>query len=126
MSNGFPVIQLPIRFVSLITILISVGIFLLLENVLPAQEPTPSSITPTEQVLQIPEWLPSGPDFWTSPEGLGSTLQVMLLLTVLSLAPAILLMTTCFVRIIVVLSLLRQALGTQQSVSYTHLRAHET
>jgi flagellar biosynthetic protein FliP len=38
----------------------------------------------------------------------------MLLLTVLSLAPAILLMTTCFVRIIVVLSLLRQAIGTQQ------------
>jgi flagellar biosynthetic protein FliP len=33
---------------------------------------------------------------------------------VLSLAPAILLMTTCFVRIIVVLGLLRQALGTQQ------------
>src|SRR5688572_11757947 len=38
----------------------------------------------------------------------------MLLLTVLSLAPAVLLMTTCFVRIIVVLGLLRQALGTQQ------------
>ena len=38
----------------------------------------------------------------------------MLLLTVLSLAPAVLLMTTCFVRIIVVLSLLRQAVGTQQ------------
>ena len=48
------------------------------------------------------------------PEGLSSTLQVMLLLTVLSLAPAVLLMTTCFVRIIVVLSLLRQAVGTQQ------------
>jgi flagellar biosynthetic protein FliP len=38
----------------------------------------------------------------------------MLLLTVLSLAPAVLLMTTCFVRIVVVLALLRQALGTQQ------------
>jgi flagellar biosynthesis protein FliP len=38
----------------------------------------------------------------------------MLLLTVLSIAPAILLMTTCFVRIVVVLSLLRQAIGTQQ------------
>ena len=38
----------------------------------------------------------------------------MLLLTVVSLAPAILLMTTGFVRIIVVLGLLRQALGTQQ------------
>jgi len=50
----------------------------------------------------------------TSPEGMSSTLQVMLLLTVLSLAPAVLLMTTCFVRLIVVLGLLRQAIGTQQ------------
>ena len=58
--------------------------------------------------------LPSGPDEWTSPEGLGSTLQVMLLLTVLSLAPAVLLMTTSFVRIVVVLGLLRQAIGTPQ------------
>ncbi len=55
-----------------------------------------------------------GPSEWTSPQGLASTLQIMLLLTVVSLAPAILLMTTSFVRIIVVLGLLRQALGTQQ------------
>jgi flagellar biosynthesis protein FliP len=55
-----------------------------------------------------------GPTEWTSPKGLASTLQIMLLLTVISLAPAILLMTTGFVRIIVVLGLLRQALGTQQ------------
>jgi flagellar biosynthetic protein FliP len=55
-----------------------------------------------------------GPKDWTSPQGLASTMQVLLLLTVISLAPAILLMTTCFVRIIVVLGLLRQALGTQQ------------
>lgn len=64
--------------------------------------------------LQIPDGLSGGPNVWTSPEGLSSTLQVMLLLTVLSLAPAILLMTTCFVRIIVVLGLLRQAMGTNQ------------
>jgi len=51
---------------------------------------------------------------WTSPQRLSSTLQVMLLLTVVSLAPAILLMTTSFVRIVVVLGLLRQAIGTQQ------------
>ena len=38
----------------------------------------------------------------------------MLLLTVVSLAPALLMMTTCFVRIVVVLGLLRQALGTGQ------------
>jgi flagellar biosynthesis protein FliP len=61
--------------------------------------------------------LPSGiggPQDWTGPQGLASTLQIMLLLTVVSLAPAILLMTTSFVRIVVVLGLLRQALGTQQ------------
>ncbi|MEM9353823.1 MAG: flagellar type III secretion system pore protein FliP [Planctomycetota bacterium] len=55
-----------------------------------------------------------GPEQWTSPEQLSSTIQVMLLLTVISLAPAVLLMTTSFVRILVVFGLLRQALGTQQ------------
>jgi flagellar biosynthetic protein FliP len=62
----------------------------------------------------VAEALRGGPESWTSPQKLSSTLQVMLLLTVLSLAPAILLMTTSFVRIVVVLGLLRQALGTQQ------------
>ncbi|TWT43195.1 flagellar type III secretion system pore protein FliP [Botrimarina hoheduenensis] len=56
-----------------------------------------------------------GPEEWTKPERLSSTLQVMLLMTVISLAPAVLLMTTSFVRVIVVLALLRQALGTQQA-----------
>jgi len=64
--------------------------------------------------LELPEGFTAGPKHWTSPEGLSSTIQVMLLLTVLSLAPAVLLMTTCFVRIVVVLGLLRQAIGTQQ------------
>ena len=63
--------------------------------------------------LNVPQELTAGPEKWVSPEGLSSTIQVMLLLTVLSLAPAILLMTTCFVRVAVVLSMLRQALGTQ-------------
>jgi flagellar biosynthetic protein FliP len=62
----------------------------------------------------MPEGLAGWPDAWTSPAGLSSTIQVMLVLTVLSLAPAVLLMTTCFVRIVVVLGLLRQAVGTQQ------------
>ncbi len=56
----------------------------------------------------------AGPEKWTSREGLTSSLQIILLLTVLSLAPAVLLMTTCYVRIIVVLGLLKQALGTGQ------------
>ena len=59
------------------------------------------------------EGLGGGPESWTSPEGLSSSLQVLLLLTVLSLAPAVLLMTTCYVRIIIVLGLLRQAIGLQ-------------
>ncbi len=45
--------------------------------------------------------------------GLSSTINVMILLTVLTLAPSILIMTTSFVRIVVVLALLRQAIGTQ-------------
>lgn len=56
----------------------------------------------------------SGPEHWTSPKGLTSSLQILILLTVLSLAPSILLMTTCYIRIIVVMGLLRQALGTGQ------------
>jgi flagellar biosynthetic protein FliP len=56
----------------------------------------------------------TGPAQWVSPKGLSGSLQILLLLTVLSLAPAILLMTTCYIRIIVVLGLLRQALGAAQ------------
>jgi flagellar biosynthesis protein FliP len=49
-----------------------------------------------------------------SPSGMSSTLKIMLLLTVISLAPSILIMTTCFMRFVIVFGLLRQALGTQQ------------
>ncbi|MEX0644348.1 MAG: flagellar type III secretion system pore protein FliP [Parvularculaceae bacterium] len=45
----------------------------------------------------------------------GRIVQLVLLLTVLSLAPSILIMMTSFVRIVVVLSLLRTAIGVQQS-----------
>ena len=45
--------------------------------------------------------------------GISSTLNILILLTVLSLAPAILILCTSFTRIIVVLALLRQAIGTQ-------------
>tara|TARA_R110002072_G_scaffold2188_5_gene18110 strand:- start:499 stop:1488 length:990 start_codon:yes stop_codon:yes gene_type:complete len=45
--------------------------------------------------------------------GLSVTLNIMLLLTVIALVPSIMLMTTSFVRIMVVLALLRQAMGTQ-------------
>jgi flagellar biosynthetic protein FliP len=45
--------------------------------------------------------------------GLSTALNILVLLTIVSLAPSIMLMTTCFLRILVVLGLLRQALGVQ-------------
>jgi flagellar biosynthesis protein FliP len=45
------------------------------------------------------------------------TIQILALMTALSLLPAALIMTTSFTRIIIVLSILRQALGTAQTPS---------
>lgn len=45
------------------------------------------------------------------------TIQILAMMTVLSLLPAALIMTTSFTRIIIVLSILRQALGTAQTPS---------
>jgi flagellar biosynthesis protein FliP len=108
--------------IAIVALRLVVGLFVLVtivgfaSSVAAATNQTPSP--PTSSASQpasfgLPEGLLSGPKGWTSPEGIGSSLQVMLLLAVLSLAPAALLMTTCYVRIVVALSLLRQALGTQ-------------
>ncbi len=51
----------------------------------------------------------------SGPQGVSTAIQIVLLLTVISMAPAILLMMTSFTRIIIVFSLLRQALGVQQA-----------
>ncbi len=48
------------------------------------------------------------------PQDVALSLQILLMLTVLSLAPSIIIMMTAFTRIIVVLSFLRSALATQQ------------
>nr|WP_034681371.1 flagellar type III secretion system pore protein FliP [Caldalkalibacillus mannanilyticus] len=47
------------------------------------------------------------------PNGVSTTLRILLLMTVLSLAPAILILMTCFTRIVIVLSFVRTALATQ-------------
>ena len=43
------------------------------------------------------------------------TLEIIIMLTIISLIPSILIMTTCFTRIIIILSFLRNALGVQQT-----------
>src|SRR5262245_53233822 len=75
----------------------------ILNNALEAL-PKPSRETP------IATPAPSDPS--RSP-GISSAVSILVLLTVISLAPSIMLMTTCFLRISIVLGLLRQAIGTQ-------------
>ncbi|MBI1247373.1 flagellar type III secretion system pore protein FliP [bacterium] len=67
-----------------------------------------------KEVEDLSDFVKAGPEHWTSPQGLSSTIQILVLLTVISLAPALLIMTTSFIRITIVLGLLRQAIGTQQ------------
>lgn len=55
-----------------------------------------------------------GVDQAQSPKEVSLSLQIMFLLTVLSLAPSILMLMTSFTRIVIVLSFVRNALGTQQ------------
>jgi flagellar biosynthesis protein FliP len=50
----------------------------------------------------------------SGPQNFSSNIQILFVLTVLSLAPSILIMMTSFTRIVIVLGFLRQAMGTQQ------------
>ncbi|MDY6986669.1 MAG: flagellar type III secretion system pore protein FliP [Thermodesulfobacteriota bacterium] len=59
-------------------------------------------------------YLSIGFDKTDNPGHVAVVLQIFLLLTVLSLVPAILVMLTSFTRIVIVLSVLRQAMGTHQ------------
>ncbi len=79
----------------------------------------PTALNPIEIIDTAAAALPSAvtnpsADSGGRKGGLSAAINVMILLTVITLAPAILLMCTCFVRIIIVLSLVRQALGTPQ------------
>lgn len=67
----------------------------------------------TGWALEIPR-LTLGVEGTDNPEQVGTAIQILVLLTVLSLAPAILLMTTSFIRIVIVLSFIRQAMGVRQ------------
>ena len=118
--------------------LFRIGLLLLIATIgsadVRAQSPQPLRPIPNRQVVQAgaevaeapaePQPLPAAPETpplpggldveqMLAPSGLTSTLKVMLLLTVISLAPSILIMTTCFIRFVIVFGLLRQAIGTQ-------------
>jgi flagellar biosynthesis protein FliP len=70
----------------------------------------------TAEAMAIP--LPSlriGLDQAESPQQVSTLIEILLVFTVLSMAPAILLMMTCFTRLIVAFSFLKHAMGTQQT-----------
>jgi flagellar biosynthetic protein FliP len=69
---------------------------------------------PTEPTIPIPR-VNIGITPATKPSDVALSLQILLLLTVLSIAPTLLVLTTSFTRIVVVLSFVRTALGTQSN-----------
>ncbi len=74
---------------------------------------TLAALVPAEAQLAAPR-VTVGVETVDRPQDVSVTIQVLVLLTVLTLAPAILVMMTCFTRLIVVFHFLRQAMGTQQ------------
>jgi len=66
----------------------------------------------TAQAVNLPT-LSLGVREAAGPQEVSTALQVLFVLTILSVAPAILLMTTAFTRIVIVLGFVRQAMGTQ-------------
>jgi flagellar biosynthetic protein FliP len=62
---------------------------------------------------QVVPKLNIGIDKASSPKDVANSLQILFILTILSIAPSILILMTCFTRITIVLSFVRKALGTQ-------------
>jgi len=69
---------------------------------------------PGDMSLRVPPQVLPGVDFLRSPDGLVSTLQILVLLTIITLSPSIMIMTTSYIRVMTVLAILRQAIGTNQ------------
>ena len=86
-------------------------------NMLGTQLHQESPVAPTHPTPPAPESRPAAAaDLAISVGNRGAgPLEIAVLLTLLSLAPALLVMLTSFTRIVIVLSLLRQALGLQQT-----------
>lgn len=89
----------------------------------PTQSPTQSPTYSTGGSSSFNDLLTEQAEQLITREGTGSSVKIAILLAALSLAPALILMTTCYVRVVVVLTLLRQAFGAQQLPSTQILTA---
>lgn len=88
-----------LKFVGKITLLLSIGL----------------SFPQTTNAITIDELTPTIKNLFSSDFSSNQTISTFLLLTALSIVPILLIMTTSFTRIIMVLSFVRSALGTQQN-----------
>lgn len=68
------------------------------------------SVIPANAAMTFPN-INIGLGTANTPQDFTNGLQILIWLTILTLAPSILIMTTCFIRLVVVLSLTRQAIG---------------
>jgi flagellar biosynthetic protein FliP len=87
-------------------------LILLLALCLVAVAASPAQAPPVPQIV-LPK-IQIGDQMVKGTKALALPLQILILMTTLTLAPYILVMTTAFIRITIVLSFLRSALGTQQ------------
>lgn len=70
----------------------------------------PQATPPGDGVIPTQDWIKRE----SSPQKVVTTIEILVMLTILSLAPAIVVMVTAFTRIVIVLSFLRRALATQE------------
>lgn len=80
---------------------------------LPVEAQDLPALDPIDNPAGIPDFsklLPAA----TDKAGVSSTMQIFVILTVLTLVPSILILTTSFTRILIVLALMRQAMGVPQ------------
>ncbi len=91
--------------------LATVALFAFLTPEVSAQ--TTSAATATASNVALPDLSRVIPTA-TDPKSVSASIQILVLLTVLTLIPSILVMVTCFPRVIIVLGLLRQAIGIPQ------------
>ena len=75
------------------------------------QKPDPENVDPKQEGgIPVQPWITREDD----PRKVVTTIEILILLTILTLAPAIIVMVTSFTRIVIVLSFLRRALATQE------------
>jgi flagellar biosynthetic protein FliP len=82
-------------------------VFLISQPVMAMASPGAADANPIQLLQEVADAVP-GLD-----GSLSTTLNIVVLLTILTLAPSILILCTCFTRMVIVFGLLRQALGTQ-------------